>query len=133
MWGISLVAPPIEMPLTIRLAAATIIAVIGVCFDLAGIISFRLARTTINPMKPAKTSSLVYSGVYRVTRNPMYLGLLFILVAWAVFLSSPWALLGPLAFVLYMNRFQIGPEEEVLSARFGGSYAEYQSRVRRWL
>ena len=133
MWGISLVAPPIEMPLTIRLAAATIIAVIGVCFDLAGIISFRLARTTINPMKPAKTSSLVYSGVYRVTRNPMYLGLLFILVAWAVFLSSPWALLGPLAFVLYMNRFQIGPEEKVLSDRFGGSYAEYQSRVRRWL
>jgi protein-S-isoprenylcysteine O-methyltransferase Ste14 len=133
MWGVSLIAPSLEVPSLVRIAAAATLALAGMCFDLAGIISFWRARTTINPMKPVKTSSLVYSGVYRVTRNPMYLGLLFILVAWAVFLSSPWALLGPLAFVLYLNRFQIGPEEKVLSARFGGSYAEYQSRVRRWL
>ena len=73
------------------------------------------------------------SGVYRITRNPMYLGLLLILIAWAVFLSSAWLLLGPLTFVLYMNRFQIGPEERALSAMFGNSYAEYKARVRRWL
>lgn len=63
----------------------------------------------------------------------MYLGLLFILIAWAVFLSSAWALIGPLAFVLYMNRFQIAPEERALSAMFGISYSAYKSRVRRWL
>ena len=63
----------------------------------------------------------------------MYLGLFFVLVAWAVFLSSAWALLGPLAFVLYINRFQIEPEERVLSAMFGLDYAAYKSRVRRWL
>ena len=84
-------------------------------------------------MKPQTTSSLVCSGIYRVTRNPMYLGLVFVLVAWAVFLSSAWALLGPMAFALYMNRFQIAPEERVLSSMFGASYSDYLSRVRRWL
>lgn len=133
MWGISLVAPLHEVPAFIRVAAALTIALAGGGFSLAGVISFRRARTTVNPMKPETTSSLVCSGIYRVTRNPMYVGLLLVLVAWAVFLSSAWALLGPLAFVLYINRFQIAPEERVLSAMFGTGYSAYKSRVRRWL
>ena len=133
MWGISLVAPLLEVPAFIRVAAAATIALAGGGFSLAGVISFRRAKTTVNPMKPETTSSLVCSGVYRLTRNPMYLGALFILVAWAVFLSSAWALLGPLAFVLYMNRFQIAPEERALSAMFDTGYSSYRSRVRRWL
>ena len=63
----------------------------------------------------------------------MYVGMLFLLIAWAVFLASPWALLGPLAFVLYMNRFQIGPEERVLEGLFGDDFTEYKRKVRRWL
>jgi protein-S-isoprenylcysteine O-methyltransferase Ste14 len=133
MWGISLVAPLLEVSAFTRIAAAVTIALPGGGFTLAGVISFRRARTTVNPMKPETTSSLVFSGIYRVTRNPMYVGLLFVLVAWAVFLSSAWALLGPLAFVLYINRFQIAPEERVLSAMFGTGYSAYKSRVRRWL
>ena len=133
MWGISLVAPLLEMPAFFRIAAAVTIALVGVSFSLAGVISFRRAGTTVNPMKPETTSSLVCSGIYRVSRNPMYVGLLFILVAWAVFLSSAWALLGPLAFVLYINRFQITPEERMLSAMFGAGYSAYKSSVRRWL
>jgi protein-S-isoprenylcysteine O-methyltransferase Ste14 len=133
MWGISLVAPLLEVPAFIRVVAALTIALAGGGFSLAGVISFRRARTTVNPMKPETTSSLVCSGIYRVSRNPMYVGLLFVLVAWAVFLSSAWALLGPLAFVLYINRLQIAPEERVLSAMFGTDYSAYKSRVRRWL
>ena len=133
MWGSSFFVPPLEVPSLIRAALATTIAFVGLCFDIAGIIFFWRARTTINPMKPATTSSLVLSGVYRITRNPMYLGLLFILIAWAVFLSSVWLLLGPLAFVMYMNRFHITPEERALSAMFGKSYSAYRARVRRWL
>lgn len=133
MWGISLVAPLFEVPAFVRIGAAVTIALVGCVFSLAGVISFRRARTTVNPMKPETTSSLVCSGIYRVTRNPMYLGLFFVLVAWAVFLSSAWALLGPLAFVLYMNRFQISPEERVLSAMFGAGYSAYKAKVRRWL
>ena len=133
MWGISLVAPSLEVPAFTRIAAALAIALAGAGFTLAGVISFRRARTTVNPMKPERTSSLVCSGIFRVTRNPMYVGLLFALVAVAVFLSSAWALLGPLAFVIYMNRFQIAPEERVLLDMFGTDYAAYKSKVRRWL
>ena len=133
MWGIAAVAPMLDVPALPRRAMAAAIALAGLVCSLAGIVSFRRAHTTVNPMKPRTSSSLVCSSIYRVTRNPMYLGLGCVLVAWAVFLSSAWALLGPLAFVLYMNRFQIGPEERALSALFGADYAAYRSRVRRWL
>ena len=113
--------------------AATVVALVGIGFDIAGLISFRRAKTTINPLRPDKTSSLVSSGVYRITRNPMYVGMLFLLIAWAIYLSSPWALLGPLAFVLYMNRFQISPEERVLAGLFGDDFENYKKKVRRWL
>ncbi|MBI5920648.1 MAG: isoprenylcysteine carboxylmethyltransferase family protein [Betaproteobacteria bacterium] len=133
MWGISLVTPLIELPAPIRIAVAIAIAVVGGTFDLAGIIAFRRVRTTIHPMRPHNTSAFVNYGIYKVTRNPMYLGLVFILVAWAVFLSSAWSLLGPLAFVLYIGRFQITPEERFLLAKFGTAYSDYKAKVPRWL
>ena len=115
------------------LFAASVVALIGVAFDIAGIVSFHRAKTTVNPLRPEKATSLVSSGVYRLTRNPMYVGMLLLLMAWAIYLNSPWALLGPLAFVLYMNRFQIGPEEQALEALFGDDFLDYKRRVRRWL
>jgi len=133
MWGISALAPSLEGPALARVGAALLFALTGAGFSILGIVAIRIARTTINPMQPETTTSLVSSGVYGLTRNPMYVGLLFVLVAWAVYLFSAWALLGPLAFVVYMNRFQIGPEERVLSAKFGAEYANYRSKVRRWL
>lgn len=133
MWGASLIAPVLEVPALMRVVVAVTIALTGMGVSLAGIIAFRRARTTVNPMKPETTSSLVCSGIYRATRNPMYVGVLFVLVAWAVFLSSAWALFGPVAFVLYINRFQIVPEERVLLAMFGADYSAYKSKVRRWL
>ena len=84
-------------------------------------------------MTPASASSLVTSGVYGVTRNPMYVGLLFVLVAWASLLAAPWTLIGPLVFVAYISRFQIAPEERALSTIFGDAYSQYRTRVRRWL
>lgn len=133
MWLTSRVAGPFEIPYVVRVSAALAVAVVGLCFDLAGLVSFVQARTTINPIKPASTSSLVITGAYRVTRNPMYLGLLLVLLGWATFLANGLAyLLAPL-FVLYINRFQIAPEERVLSAKFGAEFSAYQARVRRWL
>ena len=112
---------------------AVTLAIAGVTFDLLGLWAFRRARTTINPMKPGKASALVTGGVYQVTRNPMYVGLALLLAAWAVHLSRLWPLIGPALFVLYMNRFQIGPEERVMRGKFGDAYAAYAARVRRWL
>ena len=133
MWGMSFVAPLLAAPRSFRIASAATLALIGAAFSLAGVISFRRARTTVNLMKPESASALVCGGVYRLTRNPMYLGMLFVLIAWAVFLFSAWALPGPAIFVFYMDRFQIAPEERVLSAMFGAEYLAYKSRVRRWL
>jgi protein-S-isoprenylcysteine O-methyltransferase Ste14 len=121
------------MPSALRLGSAIAIALVGVAFSVAGVLAFRRARTTLDPTRPEQASSLVNSGVYRVTRNPMYVGLACVLVAWAVFLSSAWALLGPVAYVLYIGRFQIEPEERALATLFGSEYANYQARVRRWL
>jgi len=133
MWCISLFTQTIELPAMGRVGGAAAIALAGGAFSLAGALSFRRAKTTVNPMKPEKTSSFVTSGIYTVTRNPMYLGMLFVLVAWALFLSSAWALFGPLSFFIYMNSFQIAPEEKVLAAMFGPAYAAYTATVRRWL
>jgi protein-S-isoprenylcysteine O-methyltransferase Ste14 len=97
------------------------------------VLSFRRAKTTVNPLKPETSASLVSTGVYSFTRNPMYLGMALVLLAWAAYLASPWALAGPALFALYITRFQIIPEERVLARLFGTSFAEYRKRVRRWL
>ena len=133
MWATSRLAPLLQIPGAWRLGTTAAFVLMGIGFSAGGVLAFRRARTTLNPTKPEQASSLVRSGVYRVTRNPMYVGLLCVLVAWAVFLSSAWALLGPLIFVLYIGRFQIAPEERALAKLFGSEFAEYQVKVRRWL
>ena len=133
MWGISLATPLADVPARIRLGAAIAIALAGVATAISGVAAFRRAKTTVNPLKPETSSSLVTSGIYRLTRNPMYVGLALVLIAWAVFLSSAWTFPGPLAFALYITRFQIMPEERVLLGMFGETYSAYQAKVRRWL
>jgi protein-S-isoprenylcysteine O-methyltransferase Ste14 len=133
MWGIASVSPSLDIPLFIRKVTAGVLLLVAAGIALPGFVAFIRARTTINSMKPKATSSLVTGGIYRFTRNPMYVSVLFILVSWAIFLSSPWALIGTVAFVLYINRFQIKPEERVLAVMFGTAYSEYKGRVRRWL
>lgn len=113
------------------LAAASVAA--GVIVTITGVVQFRLARTTVNPVKPSASSSLVTGGIYRITRNPMYLGFLLILVGWAAFLSNPYAAALLPVFVAYMNRFQIIPEERALTGIFGQEFTTYMARVRRWL
>jgi protein-S-isoprenylcysteine O-methyltransferase Ste14 len=133
MWGISLITPLLEVFITYRMIIAMAIAIFGGALIISSNISFHQVKTTVNPLKPESASSLVSSGVYRFTRNPMYLGVLVVLIAWAIFLSSPWALFGLLAFFLYIDRFQISPEEKALSKLFGSDYTTYQNQVRRWI
>jgi len=133
MWAASRGAAVLAVPDVLRFGATAAIVALGIGFSAAGVLAFRRARTTIDPTRPGRASSLVNSGVYRITRNPMYVGLACVLVAWAVFLASPWALAGPIAFVLYIGRFQIAPEERALSELFGSEYAQYRAKVRRWL
>ena len=133
MWWLAAHTTTFSASLGMRTGTAAALALCGIAVAAAGAVSFRSAGTTVNPLRPETTSSLVRSGAYRFTRNPMYLGMLLILLAWAAWLASAWAFIGPIAFVLYMNRFQIAPEERVLAAKFGAEYDVYRRGVRRWL
>ena len=112
---------------------AAILAIIGCASWVAGVVSFKLAKTTVNPNKPEEASKLVTSGIYRISRNPMYLGFAFILAGWGVWLSSVWAMLGVIGFIGYLTLFQIMPEERALTKLFGDEFTIYKARVRRWL
>lgn len=94
---------------------------------------FRRARTTVNPLQPETASALVQRGVFSVSRNPMYLGLLGILVAWTLYLGAIAGIVVLVLFVAWMNRFQIGPEERAMATLFDREFSRYRSRVRRWL
>ncbi|MBV1843509.1 methyltransferase family protein [Photobacterium ganghwense] len=104
----------------------------GTLIGLAAVMSFARAKTTVNPHKPAKTSALVTTGIYRISRNPMYLALLCLLMAAFIYFSALSAVLMIGVFVMYMNHFQIAQEETVLKAMFGDRYEKYCHRVRRW-
>ncbi|GMU42721.1 MAG: hypothetical protein AMXMBFR25_07070 [Lysobacterales bacterium] len=116
-----------------RLGLSLPLLLLGIATALAGLIEFRRRRTTANPMHPERASTLVRSGVYRLTRNPMYLGMLFALLALAVALANAATLLILPAFIVYMNRFQILPEERHLAHRFGADFQNLRREVRRWL
>jgi protein-S-isoprenylcysteine O-methyltransferase Ste14 len=133
MWLTSRLLDPSPAALSVRLGMALFLVAVGLGISVAGMLAFRRAATTVNPFKPQTASSLVTCGVYRWTRNPMYAGLLLTLSGWAAFLWSAAALPWLAVFVLYMNRFQIVPEERVLSGLFGAGYASYKARVRRWI
>lgn len=133
IYGVATWLPVLPLPASLRVGGALALAVAGAALDVAGLIAFRRAKTTVNPMTPQRSASVVSTGVYRFTRNPMYLGLVCLLLAWAVYLSSAWALLVLPVFMAYITRFQILPEERALAARFGSAYADYCARVRRWL
>ncbi len=133
MWCWAKMEPASLLSQHVRLSLTLLLWGIGTGFLLAGVVSFRRAQTTVNPLKPEASSALVCSGIYRLTRNPMYLGMACLLLAWACWLDNLWGLLGVLAFVLYITRFQIVPEERVLVELFGDAYRGYCARVRRWL
>lgn len=133
MWGVTFLAPDWRFDLPIRNALAVALALLGAGIALAGVVAFRLARTTVNPLAPHAASALVHTGIYRWTRNPMYLGVLVALLGWAVHLAHPLPFLLLPVFVLYLNRHQIAPEESALRTRFGSEFDAYCTRVRRWL
>src|SRR5215208_7891980 len=119
MWLASWLVPALTVPFPRHQVMAGCIAATGAVISGLGVALFRLAKTTVNPMKPESSSSLVQSGIYRLTRNPMYLGFFLVLMAWAVYLSNALAFLILPVFIAYMNRFQIEPEERALRALFG--------------
>lgn len=134
--GMALVAwtvPGASLTVPARLPIAVALALAGLAICGAGVVSFRRAGTTVNPMTPEASSALVETGIYAYTRNPMYLGFALLLAGWAVVLANGASLALLPLFVLYLDRFQIRPEERALAPRFGAAFTSYASRVGRWL
>jgi protein-S-isoprenylcysteine O-methyltransferase Ste14 len=133
MWSVSGVGPGLSLAPVPRYRIAAVFVLAGVILAGLGVRAFRASRTTVNPLKPELASALVTGGVYRITRNPMYAGMAFVLLAWAVYLGAVLPFVGIAVFVLYITRLQILPEERVLRSLFGVAYDTYAARVRRWL
>jgi protein-S-isoprenylcysteine O-methyltransferase Ste14 len=132
MWGLNRVAPLARVLEPPGNRIGWVMVVIGATIVGVAMLQFRRARTTVNPLAPAKASALVRSGIFGYSRNPMYLGLAIVLSGWALLLGNlgPWVIV-PL-FVWLLTKLQIQPEEAVLSALFGRDYDEYCAQVGRW-
>jgi protein-S-isoprenylcysteine O-methyltransferase Ste14 len=121
-----------SIPLWPRCLLAVVLISVGMIVAIAGVLAFRRARTTVHPMHPDRVSTLVTTGIFSHSRNPMYLGMLLVLAGLAALVAQPIGIALLPVFVIYLNRYQISAEEEAIAAHFGRSYQEYCQRVRRW-
>lgn len=134
MWAVaSWLLPSWRIAFPGRTVATVLLLLVAGAIGIAGVRAFDRARTTVDPLRPERASALVTSGIYRRTRNPMYVALALALLAWAIWLAHPLALPWVVAFVAWMNRFQIAPEERALREKFGADFEDYMHRVRRWV
>lgn len=133
MAGLAYAFPGAEIDIPARALLAVVFAVIGAVCIGSGIAEFRRHETTIDPREPQRSSSLVDTGIFRFTRNPMYLGLLVVLTGWAVYLSNLLPFIVLPMYVLFLGKYQIEPEERFLAAKFGDHYEAYRRKVRRWI
>jgi protein-S-isoprenylcysteine O-methyltransferase Ste14 len=133
MWLVSSFTPNLDLPLSLRIAVALALATMGLSVIALAVKGFREERTSVNPMDLDRTSAIVTGGIYRVSRNPMYLGMLLCLLAFGWSLSNPVSLGAAVFFVPAITRLQIIPEERALRSRFGSDYVAYCQKVRRWI
>lgn len=133
MCWLSSFTPLILLTSTLKITLVIAFTLLGIFFALSGAISFRLAKTTVNPLKPNTASALVTSGIYQFTRNPMYVGFVALLFAWTSFLGSVWGVTLIIVYMAYIQRFQIAPEERALTTLFKDEFSNYKKQVRTWL
>lgn len=135
MWLIHRYGPrlPFEIPFTVMIF--WIILAAGLFVMMAGVNRIFKHRTVIHPNRKSlpEATHLVTDGIFRYTRNPIYLGMAIMLVAWTIRLGNVWAVGGVVIFVGFIHVFQIKPEEEALEEVFGQAYRTYKTRVRRWI
>lgn len=133
IWGVAWLLPSLSVEMPLRLWIAAALALLGCAVSLWAVVSFRRAKTTVNPLKPEAASHLLANGIYGRSRNPMYVGMLFALAGWCLYHANAAAALVLPGFVWYLNHFQIQPEEEMLTRKFGPPFEAYLARVPRWL
>lgn len=133
MWGLDQVVPQFSFTIPFRFVIGAGLILLGGLIGVASLIEFARHKTTVHPLHPHKATSIVDTGIYRLSRNPMYLALLICLTGFGVILGNPLNLFLILLFTIYIDRFQIEPEERAMMERFGDDYREYRKSVRRWI
>ena len=133
MWAAHRLIPGAVAPDGRRTLAAGGLFALALLVVFSAVMTFARSRTSFDPHHPESATALVRSGIFRVSRNPMYLSMALALLGWAVRLGRPWLGVGPVVFVLYLTRFQIRPEERALAEKFGPAYEDYRRSTRRWL
>lgn len=133
MWLLSQLLPTLSMVSSNLYRVGIVIILAGLCLDVVALLQFRKNNTTISPLSPEKASTMVINGLYKYSRNPMYLGLLIVLTGWAFFLGNLASFACLPIFVRLITRFQIIPEERILRETFGEPYEKYLTQVRRWI
>lgn len=133
MWLLARWAPLFEFSVPGQSVLAAGLMALGLAIDIVSVLAFLRAKTTVSPLQPDKANTLVVSGLYRISRNPMYLGLALLLTGWAIWLGAAASFLIVAGFVAYITLFQIKPEEAALEETFGDEFTAYCARVRRWI
>ena len=133
MWLLAKYLPALSAGIPARRILVVLFFCLGGIVAVPAVAAFRSSGTTVDPRSPEKATQLVVSGVYRYSRNPMYLGLLCLLIAWATYLSNLLAFAWIPLFIGMMNHLQIQPEEEAMEKQFGQKYRDYRKSVRRWI
>ncbi len=133
MWVVDKQGSGGQFQFEFQLPMAILIAISGVPLVITSMLEFRRASTTIDPFHPEEATSLVDGGVFRFSRNPMYMSLLLVLIGWSIWLGSLYNLAVLAMFVSYITVFQIKPEEAVMKSLFGEAYEKYCRNVRRWI
>jgi len=132
-WGLARLFPGLNWSWPGQDVTAVVLSIAGVGVAFAGLFQFHRHKTTVSPVALEQASTIVTDGIYRYTRNPMYLGMALLLTCWVVKLGNPLGALTIIGFVLVMTAIQIAPEERVLAQKFGAAYTDYIQKTRRWI
>ena len=133
IWLMRGLGPQIPIFGALKIVIVVALVALALFIDISAFWEFRKFKTTINPLAPEKASSIVTTGIFSKTRNPMYLGMLILLIGWAIFNGAIIGLFVLPLFWAYITRFQIMPEERALIGRFGQEYLDYLKKVKPWL
>ena len=116
-----------------RQIVSVIILFIGLIVIVSPVVDFIKSKTTVNPVKFKNVNRLVTTGIYRYSRNPMYLGMILIIISTTIYYLNFLSVFSPLIFYIWINKFQINREEIFLEDKFGSEYLKYKSKTRRWI
>ena len=116
-----------------RQIVSVIILIIGLIVIVSPVVDFIKSKTTVNPVKFKNVNRLVTTGIYRYSRNPMYLGMILLIISTTVYYLNFMSVFSPLIFYIWINKFQISREEIFLEDKFGNEYLKYKSETRRWI